>query len=133
MAPTAEGNTSIRPHWRAWTRVVVVFEAMGKPMVQFGSARSQGASSFSSPTPNRKVPHGQALRDLRQRAAIRTSRQSRQEPGQPEVHAQPADGSRDGGGTHDAGARVHALPAHLHRLSELHAVHLAQVPEVFPQ
>src|SRR6266851_9747280 len=64
-------------------------------------------------TPNRKVPHGQALRDLRQGAAIRTPRQSRQEPGEPEVHAQPADGSRDGGRKEHARPRLHALPADL--------------------
>src|SRR5450759_4468279 len=118
MAPTAEGNTSIRPHWRAWTRAVVVLEAMGSPW--YNSAlptREMTRESFSS-TPNRKVPHGQALRDLRQGAAIRTPRQSRQEPGQPEVLAQPADGPRDGGWTARARANLHALPAHLRCLAK---------------
>src|SRR4029077_15023674 len=85
-------------------------------MVQFGSPGREtltpGAPRELS-IPNRKVAHGQAMRDMRQRAAVRTPRQSRQEPGQPEVHAQPADGPCDGGGTVGSGARLHAMPSHL--------------------
>src|SRR5216684_7756434 len=114
MAPTAEGKTSIRPHWRDWVRAVLVLEAMESPWYNSDHPRrSRGLLVFTVWTPNRKVPHGQALRDLRQRAAIRTPRQSRQEPGQPEVHAQPADGPRDGGRQEHARACLHALPADL--------------------
>src|SRR5579864_2113570 len=116
IAATADGKTSIRPHRRDWTRVVVVLvvlEATGRPMVQFTSADSPSRRHPLSSDSNRKVPHGQALRDLRQGAAIRTPRQSRQEPGQPEVHAQPADGRRDGIRPDEAGAGVHPLPEDL--------------------
>src|SRR5450759_2636003 len=85
-------------------------------MVQFGSPATV-ARVFFVCTPNRKVPHGQTLRDLRQRAAIRTPRQSRQEPGQPEVPAQPPDGPGDRGRQERAGADLHALPAYLRRLA----------------
>src|SRR5437867_11442681 len=110
MAATAEGKTSIRPHCRDWMSAVVVFEAIRWLMVQFGSARKRlfaGACLFDS---SRKVTHGQAVRDLRQDAAVRTSRQPRQEPGQPEVSAQPPDGPRDGEGPDFSRARLHALP-----------------------
>src|SRR4029077_8187579 len=117
MAPTAYGKTSIRPHWRAWMSAVVVLEAMESPWYNSDHPRrSRGLLVLVVQTPNRKVPHGQALRDLRQGAAIRTPRKSRQEPGQPEVHAQPADGPRDGGGQEHARARVHAVPADLRGL-----------------
>src|SRR5258708_39182744 len=117
MAPTAEGKTSIRPHWRDWVRAVVVLEAMESPWYNSDHPRmSRGCSRLLVWTPNRKVPHGQALRDLRKRAAIRTPRQSRQEPGQPEVHAHPSDGPRDRGRDERAGPRLHAMLAHLRRL-----------------
>src|ERR1700686_5098483 len=136
MAATAEGKTSIRPHCRAWTSGVLVFEAMKRPW--YNSVRSPANSAAraccSAVIPNRKVPHGQALRDLRQGAAIRTPRQSRQEPGQPEVLAQPADGPRDGGRARHARASLHSLPAHLYRgLAKVHSVHLAEVREVLSQ
>src|SRR5690242_14280782 len=114
MAATADGKTSMRPHWRDWMsaelEVGVVLEAIRRPMVQFTSARKlplpDRALAVNS---SRKVPHGQAVRNLRQDAAVRTSRQSRQEPGQPEVPAQPADGPRDRQGPHLSGARLHTL------------------------
>src|SRR5258708_6560553 len=118
MAPTAEGKTSIRPHWRDWGRAVLVLEAMESPWYNSDHPR-RSCGSFSSSfsgLPNRKVPHGQALRHLRQRAAIRTPRQSRQEPGQPEVHAQPADGARDGGWKEHACPRLHAVFEDLRRV-----------------
>src|ERR1700704_4835627 len=64
IAPTAEGKTSILPHWRAWTSGGVVFEAMGKPMVQFPSAnpRNDAASFFP------KLPIGRCL--MAKRCAI---------------------------------------------------------------
>src|ERR1700694_5665656 len=116
MAPTADGKTSIRPHWRDWTRGGVVLEAIGTPMVQFGSVTPRNDAGFRSDSPTSEMPHGQALRDLRQRAAIRTPRQPRQEPGQPEVHAQPPDGPGDSGGEARARAHLHPLPADLLRL-----------------
>src|SRR5438067_4578177 len=65
---------------------------------------------------SRKVTHGQTVRDLRQDAAVRTSRQPRQEPGQPEVSAQPPDGPRDGGRQALPRTRLHPLPEDLHGL-----------------
>src|SRR5579864_6899331 len=111
MAATAEGNTSMRPHCLDWMSAVdvVVLEAIRRLMVQFGSA----SSTRSVPgvlTPSRKVPRGQIVRDLWQEAAVWTSRQSRQEPGEPEVRAQPADGTRDGRRAHIPGQGVHPLP-----------------------
>src|SRR5665213_1866544 len=120
MAATAEGNTSTRPHCRAWPSAVGVFEPMESPW--YNSVALSGTATpariSSSVNSNRKVAHGQALRDLRQRAAIRTPRQSRQEPGQPEVPAQPPDGPRDGGRPPCAGADVHPLSSHLLGLGE---------------
>src|ERR1700694_5735597 len=128
MAPTAAEKTSILPHWRDWGRAVVVLEAMESPWYNSDHPRrSPGLSRLVVWTPNQKVPHGQALRDLRQRAAIRTPRKSRQEPGQPEVHAQPADGSCDGGRQEHASPRLHAVPADLRRLAQVQPVHLAEV------
>src|SRR5438094_8133877 len=92
MAATAEGNTSMRPHCRDWISAGVVFEAMRSPWYNSRPRASDPALLRASPNPRRKVTHGQTLRDLRQDAAVRTSRQPRQEPGQPEVHAQPPDG-----------------------------------------
>src|ERR1700694_5485902 len=133
MAPTAAEKTSILPHWRDWGRAVVVLEAMESPWYNSDHPRrSPGLSRLVVWTPNQKVPHGQALRDLRQRAAIRTSRKSRQEPGQPEVHAQPPDGPRDGGGQACAGADLHALLANLRHLAQVQPLHLAQVCQVLP-
>src|SRR5690348_14399467 len=116
MAATAEGKTSMRPHWRDWMRAVVDLPAVGEAirglMVQFTSAlqppRGFGRSSDPS-TPSRKVTHGQTVRDLRQDAAVRTSRQPREEPGQPEVSAQPADGPRDRVGEDVSGQGLHAV------------------------
>src|SRR5690348_14988114 len=111
MAATAEGKTSMRPHCLDWMSAVelVVLEAIRSLMVQFGSASST-RSVPGGLTPSRKVPRGQTVRNLWQDAAVRTSRQSRQEPGEPEVRAQPADGPRDGRRTHVSGQGVHPLP-----------------------
>src|SRR5450759_745847 len=110
MAATADGKTSTLPHWRASPSAVGVFEVMECPWYNSvsGIVRS---GPFTSVNPNRKVPHGQALRDLRQRAAIRTPRESREESRQPPVHAEPADGARDGGRPAGSGAHLHALPS----------------------
>src|SRR6202049_4993031 len=51
MAPTAEGNTSIRPHWRAWTRAVVVLEAMGSPWYNSLLLPANAAGIVFSPLP----------------------------------------------------------------------------------
>src|SRR2546421_3638392 len=109
MAATADGKTSMRPHCRDWISAVVVLEAMRKLMVQFGSARKRScvdARLFS----RRKVNHGQTVRDLRQDAAVRTSRQPREEPGQPEVSAQPPDGTGRDRRQDGARPRVHSVP-----------------------
>src|SRR6266568_417813 len=124
IAATAEGNTSMRPHWRDWMSAVVVFEAMRNPMVQFNSARKRSLAVARLSTPGGRCSNGQTVRDLRQNAPIRTSRQSRQEPGQPEVSAQPPDGPRDGGAQDLPRARLHPLPPDLLRL-ELQPVHFA--------
>src|SRR5207302_9435885 len=146
MAATADGKTSMRPHCRDWISAVVVLEAMRKLMVQFGSARKRScvdARLFS----RRKVNHGQTVRDLRQNAAVRTSRQPREEPGQPEVPAQPPDGPRDGRGQDLPRARLHPVPSYLFGLGTAHApsprpfplwgegqvVDLAQAAEVVAQ
>src|SRR5213083_1041138 len=110
MAATAEGNTSMRPHCRDWISAGVVFEAMRSPWYNSRPRASDPALLRASPNPRRKVTHGQTLRDLRQDAAVRTSRQPRQEPGQPEVSAQPPDGPCDGEGPDVPRARLHALP-----------------------
>src|SRR5258708_6374950 len=130
MAPTAEGKTSIRPHWRGWGGGVLVLEAMESPWDNLDHPRRSGGafSSSLSGLPHRKGPHGQALRDLRQRTAIRTPRQSRQEPGQPEVHAQPADGARDGGWKEHACPRLHAVFEDLRRVVSL----LDPLPDPLP-
>src|SRR2546429_9353701 len=129
MAATADGKTSMRPHCRDWISAVVVLEAMRKLMVQFGSARKRScvdARLFS----RRKVNHGQTVRDLRQDAAVRTSRQPREEPGQPEVPAEPPDGPRGHRRQDGARPRLHALPQDLLGLAEIHPVDLAQPAEV---
>src|SRR5258708_5739395 len=130
MAPTAEGKTSIRPHWRDWVRAVLGLEGLENPLYHSAHPPPSGGafSSSLSGLPNRKVPHGQALRDLRQRAAIRTPRQSRQEPGQPEVHAQPTDGARDGGWKEHACPRLHAVFEDLRRVVSL----LDPLPDPLP-
>src|SRR5229473_2070790 len=118
MAATADGNTSMRPHCRDWMSAVgVVLEAIERLMVQFGSAR-QRSFLVARLNSRRKVLHGQAMRDLRQDAAVRTSRQSRQEPGQPEVRTQPPDGPRDREGADVPGQGVHALPEDLLGLTQ---------------
>src|SRR6266849_1419926 len=101
-------------------------------MVQFTSARSPSwAEARLIFTPGGAYSSGKAVRDLRQDAAIRTSRQSRQEPGQPEVPTQPADGPRDGGRAHLPGEGVHPLLAHvLGGLAKLQPVYLAQAAKV---
>src|SRR5260370_14562685 len=95
MAATADGNTSMRPHCRDWMSAVAVvgFEAIGRLMVQFGSARKR---SFLVARLNSRqnVLHGQAMRDLRQDAAIRTSPHSRHKPEQPQDRPQPPDRAR---------------------------------------
>src|SRR4029077_4171514 len=63
------------------------FRGHEEPMVQFRNAPggfAPGALRSYRSIPPQKVTHGQAMRDLRQGAAVRTPRQSRQEPGQPE-------------------------------------------------
>src|SRR5260370_18302128 len=128
MEGPADGNTSTGPHGGGVPGGVGVFEAMrGKwyNSVPDGALFAIPPANF----PNRKVRHGQALRDLRQGAAIRTPRQPRQEPGQPEVRAQPADGPRDRRGPLRAGSGVHPLPAHLRRLSD--SAYLALAAAVF--
>src|SRR5260370_28628938 len=131
MAATADGNTSMRPHCRDWMSAVAVvgFEAIGRLMVQFGSARKR---SFLVARLNsrQKVLHGQAMRDLRQDAAIRTSRQSRQEPGQPQVRTQPPDGAPDREGADVPGQGVHALPEDLFGLTQAPPAPAAPPPQV---
>src|SRR2546427_6007698 len=129
MAATAEGKTSMRPHCRDWISAVVVLEAMRKLMVQFGSARKR-SSAESRLFPRRKVNHGQTVRDLRQDAAVRTSRQPREEPGQPEVPAKPPDGPGRDRRQNGARPRMHAVPQDLLRLAPIEAVDLAQAAEV---
>src|SRR6267378_468874 len=133
MAATADGNTSMRPHCRDWISAVVVLEAMRKLMVQFGSARKRSgvdARSLFELLPTRKVNHGQTVRDLRQDAAVRTSRQPREEPGQPEVPAEPPDGPGRDRRQNGARPRMHAVPEDLLRLAPIEAVDLAQAAEV---
>src|SRR5205814_10180094 len=99
-------------------------------MVQFESARKRLFAAACALISRQKVLHGQTVRDLRQDAAVRTSREPRQEPGQPEVPAQPPDGAGDRLGKDLSGARVHALPEDLLGLAETKAVDLAQAVEL---
>jgi hypothetical protein len=102
-------------------------------MVQFAFARQPPGRLVGALFElKRKDFHGQAMRNLRQDAAVRAPRQSRQEPGEPEVSAQPADGPRDGEGPHFSGSRLHAMLEDLLGLAELDPVDLAEAGEVFP-
>src|SRR5438477_13197647 len=116
MAATASGKTSMRSHCRDWITAAVVFEAMISPWYNPRPRATDPALLRPSPTPTRKVTHGQTLRDLRQDAAVRTSRQPRQEPGQPEVHAQPPDGPCHSGRQDSSCPRLHPLPQDVLRL-----------------